>query len=714
MAQIDQIPFKLHPRVFAALGADLVTSDVVALTELVKNSYDAFASNVWISFGETKTGEKYIKIKDDGQGMTRNTIENVWCTVATPFRHDNPVAVSGDKKRRVSGDKGLGRLSVARLGSRLVMITKPDSEPCWKVMANWSDISSSSSIDSCFVTCEEYEAENPFSNTATATGTIILILGLNTDWDEDIIDDLGENLGRLISPFSKINDFSIYMDDGEGKSTSQIKIEIPEFLSRPTYLIKGEIDINGNVSCRYEYSSISSDKKRAIDRKMTWYQVLNTIKDEIDRRPYTKDRATCGEFSFEIRAWDISAEDTKELAVAYSIDESSIRKTIKAHKGISVYRDGILVLPKSEKSRDWLGLDLRRVSKVGTRMSTSQLVGHVSIGAERNPGIKDTSDRERLVHTQEALEFELLLKVAVGILENERDIDRIKREKEKPLQSLFSELSADNFLSEYKTIAKEGASASDALSLVEDYGRTVHRVRDDIQKRFVYYSRLATIGTIAQMLVHEIRNRTTAIGIFIDNIKSTIPTMSSKLHKNMSDADTAVDHLERLADTFAPLASRTFKRRKRKSNLKTQIESCIGLQEKEISNANIQVKYNEGTDIEVAVDPGELDSIILNLMTNAIYWLSSVEKSNRQLVFSAAPVANTQKILVRADDSGVGISNDIVDRVLLPGVTKRPEGIGMGLTVASELVAEYGGQVRVEHPGKLGGASFVFDLPRKT
>ncbi len=38
-----RIPFKLHPRVFAALGEDLVTSDVVAVIELVKNAYDAFA-----------------------------------------------------------------------------------------------------------------------------------------------------------------------------------------------------------------------------------------------------------------------------------------------------------------------------------------------------------------------------------------------------------------------------------------------------------------------------------------------------------------------------------------------------------------------------------------------------------------------------------------------------------------------------------------------
>ena len=42
----DKIPFRLHPRVFSSLGSDLVTNDVVAIIELVKNSYDANATKV--------------------------------------------------------------------------------------------------------------------------------------------------------------------------------------------------------------------------------------------------------------------------------------------------------------------------------------------------------------------------------------------------------------------------------------------------------------------------------------------------------------------------------------------------------------------------------------------------------------------------------------------------------------------------------------------
>ena len=89
-----------------------------------------------------------------------------------------------------------------------------------------------------------------------------------------------------------------------------------------------------------------------------------------DRSDLEPSRATCGPFEFEIRAWDLGSDDTLEIQERFDISKTSVRAAIRAHKGISIYRDEILVLPKSEGARDWLGLDLRRVSRVGTRLST--------------------------------------------------------------------------------------------------------------------------------------------------------------------------------------------------------------------------------------------------------------------------------------------------------------------------------------------------------
>ena len=54
MSDIEKINIQIHPRAFAAFGEDLVTNDVVAIIELVKNSYDAYAFSVEIEFGQDK------------------------------------------------------------------------------------------------------------------------------------------------------------------------------------------------------------------------------------------------------------------------------------------------------------------------------------------------------------------------------------------------------------------------------------------------------------------------------------------------------------------------------------------------------------------------------------------------------------------------------------------------------------------------------------
>ncbi len=136
----ERIPFKMHPRIFAALGADLVTNDSVAIVELVKNSYDAWATAVEVKFDEDIEGA-YLEVTDNGIGMSRNTISDVWCVVATPNKHLNQKSVKDGRVRRVSGEKGLGRLSVARLGQRMRMWTQQKNGPCYEVSVDWTSIS---------------------------------------------------------------------------------------------------------------------------------------------------------------------------------------------------------------------------------------------------------------------------------------------------------------------------------------------------------------------------------------------------------------------------------------------------------------------------------------------------------------------------------------------------------------------------------------------
>ncbi len=254
----EPIPFRMHPRVFAALGADLVTNDVVAVIELVKNSYDAFANNVWITFGSDSVDGDFLEIKDDGFGMTREIIENVWCLVATPFKEDNPLAESGEKTRRVAGEKGLGRLSVARLGDRLQMLTQAPGATCWELKVDWAEISSSDDLAACYANCRKYSEHSPFVN----SGTQLQIYGLKGQWDESRIFDLEQNLARLISPFSDLGEFNMSFGKPGDSGTEEVRIESPDFLAKPKYSIAGGFDSQGKLNCTYHFAPIQGDKAR--------------------------------------------------------------------------------------------------------------------------------------------------------------------------------------------------------------------------------------------------------------------------------------------------------------------------------------------------------------------------------------------------------------------------------------------------------------------
>ncbi|PYV20884.1 MAG: hypothetical protein DMG27_21965, partial [Acidobacteria bacterium] len=66
-------------------------------------------------------------------------------------------------------------------------------------------------------------------------------------------------------------------------------------------------------------------------------------------------------------------------------------------------------------------------------------------------------------------------------------------------------VSADDLIQEVSAIAEEDGTAAEVLVRVQDFGSKLELLRDALKTRFVFYSRLATVGTIAQILVHEIR-----------------------------------------------------------------------------------------------------------------------------------------------------------------------------------------------------------------
>lgn len=709
MNQFD-IPIKIHPRALSAFGEDLITNDNIAIIELVKNSYDAYALKTEIIFGTDEEGKEYIEIKDDGCGMTRNIIESAWATIATSYKKSKPYITrtftttdengevhTEERTRIVSGNKGLGRFSAARLGHEMCIVTKHSDDECIRAYFDWRSFDEATTISDCRISLS-YESENVFSNNINETGTSIIIKNLRSEWNEDEINNLISELSRLINPFENFNDFSItlksrYYDDA-------IEIKPHSFINRPIYKICGEVSDIGEVL--WDYTNDTGNKTRKSNGVIQWNQD--------NHGKIALEKYICGKFTFEIRAWDLDPASISSLHGRFNIEKRQIRNYISQYKGLSVYRDNVLVLPKSESARDWLGLDAKRISKVGDRLSTSQIVGIINISNDNNPGIKDTTDREKLADTPEYRQFENIILSIISTLQNERTLDKTTQVPKTTLTDIIAPLSSKTLVANIERAIDEGQPTEQILNYVQKYDAQNEEQLNKLNDRLVYYAQTASLGSVASVIMHEILTGMTTIKRFLNKAKTYDDYYDDRTHKYLDDANVSHKRLLDVTASFSPLYRRDLRKKYNYCNLLECVRKSIRLIKAKKISSDIQFIYDIDQNIVVQMAEGELQTVLINFFDNSCYWIKESKNSDMRIIVSVKKIENG-RIDITISDTGTGISAENAEKIFVPGVTGKPKGIGMGLVIVTELVNAYHGKVGLKIPGDLSGASFVFDLP---
>ncbi|MDP2893088.1 MAG: ATP-binding protein, partial [Sulfurimonas sp.] len=120
--------FKARARALDMLGRQQISGIPTAISELFKNAYDAYADNVIVDYFRS---DGLLILRDDGFGMTKNEFENRWLTIGTESKVKSEFGGLKDIKipegktlRPVMGEKGIGRLAIAMLGSQVLILTK--------------------------------------------------------------------------------------------------------------------------------------------------------------------------------------------------------------------------------------------------------------------------------------------------------------------------------------------------------------------------------------------------------------------------------------------------------------------------------------------------------------------------------------------------------------------------------------------------------------
>ena len=217
---MDHLRFKVSAELKNILGKDLITSPNIAILELVKNSYDAHATKVDITFEADR-----LVIADNGKGMSLSDLINKWLFVAYSAKSDGTEDKSyrSKFKRHYAGAKGIGRMSCDRLARYVTITTRSAEENNTEVLyVDWDkfDHNSKSEFDSVDIPHETIDSIPDFPE-SSEYGTILEFKTLHSDWSKEDILSLKKSLEKMINPFSEVKDFAIEIIAPEFKEDDQ-------------------------------------------------------------------------------------------------------------------------------------------------------------------------------------------------------------------------------------------------------------------------------------------------------------------------------------------------------------------------------------------------------------------------------------------------------------------------------------------------------------
>lgn len=383
------LEFKISSGLKDIIGKDLITDDYVAVFELVKNSYDAGAKKVVITFDQ-----KSITIGDNGKGMSYDDIQNKWLFVAYSAKKDGTEDIDAkikdsyrDKlktKRYYAGAKGIGRFSSDRLGQKLILTTKTENSPhCEQIHVDWNKFEKDQQEE--FINIDvAYSQITPTSNQFpenSSHGTILEITHINSSWNREKLKGLKHSLEKLINPFSGTDDFSIeIVCERESEEDN-----ITDDFEKPKYIDRDRI--NGVI--QNSILDVLSLKTTQIDVSITREEIITTI---IDR----------GDDVYKIREENKSYPLLEDVNISLYYLNTTAKTNFTRRMGIQpvnygsifLFKNGFRVYPFGNKGDDSWGLDYRAQQGRSRFLGTRDLFGKVEINTDNNKEFKEVSSRD--------------------------------------------------------------------------------------------------------------------------------------------------------------------------------------------------------------------------------------------------------------------------------------------------------------------------------
>ena len=224
------------------------------------------------------------------------------------------------------------------------------------------------------------------------------------------------------------------------------------------------------------------------------------------------------------------------------------------------------------------------------------------------------------------------------------------------------------------------------------------------------HEKLASLGTLAAGVAHEIRNPLTAINVRLHSLKKNLVTNSSEQEDALVIGH-EIQRLERIVQEFLQFARPAEPKILTVSadSILTRMQSLFGLQ---LERAHIRLNLESVPDIWVRVDPHQMEQVLINLIQNAAESMKGggtitlrARSDNARLLGHIRPV-----VILEVSDTGQGITPEVKRRIFDPFFTTKEEGTGLGLAITARIIEKHGGALQCRSEVNRG-TTFVILLP---
>ena len=729
-----ELSFIVDSALLSELGERLVETVHLALAELIKNAYDADATEVEVMMMPDKKGKSIITVSDNGVGMTFADVQNYWMRIATTIKVEEQV--SPRHGRLKTGSKGIGRFSCRRLGNELELVTtgrrKDGRYETTRVEFDWRAYKAGTDVTK--IKCP--------GETGTAkegkTGTKLVIRGGDYyEWNQRNWNTLKRRMVVLVA------NRGVKRRGFEEDPGFNIKLAAPDF----------EDEIFGNTREQLMQAGWGT-LKIAVDKDGTLKCSLKAKK--IGIRSYTHKEAypelagTTAEIAILPLYEKGQLRDTRVLSLG------NLQKILPEWGGVFVRQRGFRVYPFGRPGDDWLQIDRDRARRLGqseynvlrgladrlegvergrellNMLSSRSYVGSVEVASPKPDLFEMKASREGFVGEEGIRLLRKAVRFGIDWSTIYRDyyfrlVEKGKTETKRIAFEEAAKVRAEpqrvvETAAEY--VKQEVRQLTSKLPRGErGVGRALIKATDAIlqsdktTKDELRHLRLvASTSSLLLIFAHDVRGLLGDLDHYMASLaaigRQVTGTAAKKMARMREEIGESKERFRELLDMTSLISVDSKKAKPQELALRDKVEKTVGCYSLVMEKYDINIDY-EGIQNHLKTGDileAELCSIFLNVLSNAIKAVIAGGRTKKILITAQKTSEGTK---VNIFDTGVGVRQESSDDLFIPFIAdpkgtmyplleKRinPEdeyimgtGSGLGLSIVREIVRARGGNI---------------------